>query len=158
LAYIIYTDGSCPKNDGKHPGGWACVILSNDTSDGKPLTQEVTGGELVTTNNRMELMAVIQSLEHIPEGSEAIVHCDSAYVVNCFRDKWYVKWQRNGWISAAGTPVDNKDLWERLITVVGKNKVTFQKVKGHSTNELNNRCDELAGNAVPPIVPVADKL
>lgn len=149
MAYIIYTDGSCPKNDGKNPGGWACVIIGDNSE-----VKEVTGGELVTTNNRMELMSVIMSLENIPVGSEAIVHSDSAYVVNCFRDKWYVKWQRNGWISSAGTPVDNKDLWERLIALVEARTVKFQKVKGHSNNELNNRCDELAGNAVPSPAPV----
>lgn len=144
MAYLIYTDGSCPKNDGNHPGGWACIIIGDETV-------ELSGGELVTTNNRMELMSVIQGLEAVAEGSEAIVYSDSAYVVNCFRDKWYFKWRKNGWINAAGKPVENKDLWERLISAVEKRKIKFEKVKGHSTNENNNRADELAGLAVPII-------
>lgn len=140
--YIIYTDGSCPKNDGNNPGGWACVITDDETV-------ELSGGEQVTTNNRMELTAVIKALQHIPEGSQAKVHSDSAYIVNCFRDKWYVKWQKNGWISSAGKPVENKDLWETLIALTKTSQIEFVKVKGHSTSELNNRCDELAGLAVP---------
>lgn len=138
--FKIYTDGSCPKNDGKHPGGWAAII--NETI-------ELSGGELITTNNRMEMQAAIAGLEYLKETSEVEVYSDSAYLINCFVKGWYKKWVVNGWLNSQGNTVENKDLWEKLLILTKKHKVTWIKVKGHSDNVLNNRCDELAGLAVP---------
>ncbi len=139
----IYTDGSCPKNDGKHPGGWAAVIIV----DG--IQNEISGGQQKTTNNRMEMQAAISGLEFLTEKSEVEIFSDSAYLINCFLKGWYKNWQKNGWLNSQGNTVENKDLWETLLDLSNKHTITWTKVKGHSDNVLNNRCDELAGKAVP---------
>ncbi|SEN52656.1 ribonuclease HI [Lihuaxuella thermophila] len=138
---IIYTDGACSYNPG--PGGWAAVLLYGNHR------KELSGGDKETTNNRMELTAVIKALEALKEPCRVKVHSDSAYIVNCFRQKWHVKWEKNGWMTSGKKPVENKDLWQRLLTLMKKHEVEFIKVKGHSDVELNNRCDELARAAVP---------
>lgn len=138
---IIYTDGACSGNPGA--GGWAAILLY------KGIRREISGGEQETTNNRMELTAVIKALELLKEPCCVKVHSDSAYIVNCFKQKWYEKWQKNGWLTSGNKPVENKDLWQRLLKLVGKHDVEFIKVKGHSNIELNNRCDELARAAIP---------
>lgn len=138
---IVYTDGACSHNPG--PGGWAAVLLY------KEHRKEMSGGEEETTNNRMELTAVIKALEALKEPCRVKVHSDSAYIVNCFQQKWYVKWEKNGWMTSSKKPVENKDLWQRLLQLMKKHEVEFIKVKGHSDVELNNRCDELARAAVP---------
>jgi ribonuclease HI len=130
----IYTDGACSGNPG--PGGWAAVIIYGER------TKEISGGERHTTNNRMELMAVIQALQLLKEPCQVKVCSDSAYIVNCFRDKWYIKWEQTGFKK-------NEDLWRELLALYRKHQVEFVKVKGHSNVELNNRCDELARAAVP---------
>jgi ribonuclease HI len=137
----IYTDGACSHNPG--PGGWAAVLLY------KEHRREISGGERETTNNRMELTAVIKALEALKEPCRVKLHSDSAYIVNCFQKKWHEKWEKNGWMTSGKKPVENKDLWQRLLQLTKKHQVEFVKVKGHSDVELNNRCDELARAAVP---------
>lgn len=132
----IYTDGACSGNPG--PGGWGAVLMYDDT------IKEISGGETMTTNNRMEIMGVIQALEGLKRPCLARVHSDSAYVINCFKDRWYVSWERNGWRNSKKQPVENRDLWERLIGESRRHRVEWIKVKGHSNDKWNNRCDELA--------------
>ncbi|MFC7440353.1 ribonuclease HI [Laceyella putida] len=138
---IIYTDGACSHNPG--PGGWAAVLLYGQHR------REISGGEKDTTNNRMELLAVIEALKLLKEPCRVKLHSDSAYIVNCFQQKWYVKWIKNGWVTSSKKPVENKDLWQELLSLCEEHEVEFIKVKGHSDVELNNRCDELARAAVP---------
>ena len=132
----IYTDGACSGNPG--PGGWGAILSSGGRS------REISGGEAHTTNNRMELMAVIKSLELLTRPCDVELYSDSAYVVNAFTQGWIEKWQRTGWTNSAKKEVANKDLWVALIELCKIHKVTFKKVKGHADNEFNNRCDELA--------------
>ena len=132
----IYTDGACSGNPG--PGGWGAVLMFNGT------IKEISGGEAHTTNNRMEILGVIRALELLRERCRVRVHSDSAYVINCFKQQWYVNWQRNGWRNSAKQPVENRDLWERLIGLTRAHDVEWIKVKGHSDDKWNNRCDELA--------------
>ena len=132
----IYTDGACSGNPG--PGGWGAILSSGGRS------REISGGEAHTTNNRMELMAVIKSLELLTRPCDVELYSDSAYVVNAFTQGWIEKWQRTGWTNSAKKEVANKDLWIALIELCKIHKVTFKKVKGHANNEFNNRCDELA--------------
>lgn len=106
--------------------------------------KEISGGEAHTTNNRMEILGVIRALELLRERCRVRVHSDSAYVINCFKQQWYVNWQRNGWRNSAKQPVENRDLWERLIGLTRAHDVEWIKVKGHSDDKWNNRCDELA--------------
>lgn len=131
----IYTDGACSGNPGK--GGWAAVLLYG----GHKL--EVSGGEPDTTNNRMELTAVIEGLKQLKEPCQANIYSDSAYVVNAFVLDWISNWQRKNW-----NKVKNIDLWQALLSIIGKHKVRFIKVKGHSDDFYNNRCDELARQAI----------
>lgn len=145
---VIYTDGSCwNKGDGENQagrgkGGWACILIFPDNTK-----QELSGSEEISTNNRMEMQAAIEGLKALSFRSEVEIYSDSAYLVNCFRDKWYLKWQKNGWLNSKLKPVENKDLWEQLITLIDQHDVVFCKVKGHADNPLNNRCDKLAGEA-----------
>jgi ribonuclease HI len=143
MKIIIYTDGSCWNKGGGGDGigAWACVVMYPDR------TEELKGKLLNTTNNRAEMLAAIEGLKSVPLGSEVDLYSDSAYLVNCFRDKWYVKWQKNGWINSKKEPVENKDLWEELLELYKKYTVNFLKVKGHANNIHNNRCDELASEA-----------
>jgi len=136
----IYTDGACSGNPG--PGGWAAILMYQ----GKE--RVITGAEKDTTNNRMELMAVVESLRVMKEPVKAAVHTDSAYIANAFQQKWIDNWQRKGWMTAGKKPVKNQDLWKALIAQVERHEVTFVKVKGHSDDELNNRVDRLAVEAL----------
>ena len=108
----------------------------------------VSGGEAQTTNQRMELTAVIEGLLAIPGRRRVRVHSDSAYIVNCFRDGWWERWEKNGWKNAQKQPVANRDLWERLITETRRHDVVWQKVAGHADDALNNRVDALARAAI----------
>lgn len=135
---VIYTDGACSGNPGK--GGYGGVYLPK----GEEKIQEFSGGEDETTNNRMELTAVIEGLKLTEENEKVKVYSDSAYVVNAFNQNWLVNWKRNNWRTSGGGEVLNIDLWKELDDLVSKRKVEFVKVKGHSDNVLNNRCDELA--------------
>ncbi|MBA4549690.1 ribonuclease HI [Thermoactinomyces intermedius] len=138
---IVYTDGACSHNPG--PGGWAAVLMYKEHH------KEISGGEEVTTNNRMELTAVIEALSRLKEPCRVKVHSDSAYIVNCIQQKWYEKWAKNGWMTSGKKPVENQDLWKKLLALMEKHDVEFVKVKGHSNVTWNNRCDELARAAVP---------
>lgn len=137
----VYTDGACSGNPG--PGGWAAIVID----DGHE--RELAGGETSTTNQRMELRAAIEGLSAI-EGRHRTValYSDSAYVVNCFRDKWYVRWRQNGWKNVQKKPVENRDLWEALIALAERHEVSWHKVAGHSGDPLNERADRLARAAI----------
>ena len=132
----IYTDGACSGNPG--PGGWAAILMAGGAK------KELSGGEADTTNNRMELMAVIEGLRALKRPCKVDIYSDSAYVVNAFEQNWPDKWTRNGWKNSAKAEVANSDLWKELAVLTATHKVTFSKVKGHADDELNNRCDELA--------------
>ena len=132
----IYTDGACSGNPG--PGGWAAILMAGGAK------KELSGGEKDTTNNRMELMAVIEGLNALKRPCKVDIYSDSAYVVNAFEQNWIDKWIRNGWKNSAKAEVANSDLWKRLLELTSTHNVTFHKVKGHADNEYNNRCDELA--------------
>jgi ribonuclease HI len=114
--------------------------------------KEIHGGELNTTNQRMELTACIMALEQLKSGKYNVeVYTDSAYLVNCINKKWYTAWQRNGWKNAAKKPVENRDLWEKLLGLLALYKVVFIKVTGHSGNALNERADELARQGIAKV-------
>ena len=132
----IYTDGACSGNPG--PGGWAAILIYNN------IKKEISGGSPQTTNNIMEMTAIIEGLKMLKEKCKVNIYSDSAYVINAFHDNWIDGWIKKGWVNSKKEPVKNKDLWEELIALNNKHDVTFNKVKGHSTDELNNRCDEIA--------------
>ena len=132
----IYTDGACSGNPGR--GGWASILMAGGAK------KELSGGEPDTTNNRMELMAVIQGLRALKRPCKVDIYSDSAYVVNAFEQNWLEKWTRNGWKNSAKAEVANSDLWKELLSLTTMHNVTFHKVKGHADNEFNNRCDVLA--------------
>lgn len=140
---IIYTDGACSGNPG--PGGWAAVLIYGENK------KEISGGAVNTTNNIMELTAIIEGLKALKTECEVELFSDSSYCVNSFNQKWIYGWIKNGWKTSSGELVKNKELWQELYSLTKKHKVTFNKVKGHSNVELNNRCDELARNAIPKI-------
>lgn len=136
----LYTDGACSGNPGL--GGYAGILIYGDVK------REYSGAEEQTTNNRMEVMAVIEGLQRLKYACKVDVYSDSAYTVNAFLNGWIYAWKKNGWKKADGKAVLNVDLWERLLTLTQKNEVTFHKVAGHADNELNNRCDFLARAAI----------
>lgn len=137
---IIYTDGACSGNPG--PGGWGAILMYKDAK------KEISGGMKNTTNNIMEVTAVIEALKCLKVASDVQVYSDSAYTVNAFNQGWIYNWIKKGWKTASGEPVKNKELWQELYDLTKKHKVEFIKVKGHSDNEYNNRCDEMARNAI----------
>ena len=137
---VIYTDGACSGNPG--PGGWGTILMYKD------IKKEISGGNNNTTNNIMEMTAVIEGLKMLKRECELEIYIDSAYVVNAFNQGWIYNWQKNNWKTAGKDPVKNKELWEELYTLTKKHEVTFIKVKGHADNPYNNRCDELARNAI----------
>lgn len=132
----IYTDGACSGNPGK--GGWGAILIYGD------VVKELSGGEDNTTNNRMELKAVIEALKALKSPCDVEIYSDSAYVVNAFTQKWIDNWIKNNWKTADKKSVKNVDLWQELLVLIKTHNVTFKKVKGHSDNELNERCDKLA--------------
>ena len=132
----LYTDGACSGNPG--PGGYGAILIYNG------IEKEVSGGEKNTTNNKMEMMAVIKGLEMLKEACEVSVYSDSAYVVNSIEKGWVYSWKKNNWKKADKKEVKNIELWERMLELMNMHKVSFLKVKGHSNDELNNRCDRLA--------------
>ena len=139
----IYTDGACSGNPG--PGGWAAILIYGEN------IKEISGGSENTTNNIMELTAIIEGLKALKVECEVQVYSDSAYSVNAFNQGWIYNWMKKGWKTANGEPVKNKELWQELYDLTKKHDVTFNKVKGHSDNELNNRCDELARGEIEKI-------
>jgi len=136
----IYTDGACSGNPG--PGGWGAVLIYSNNS------KEISGSEALTTNQRMEITAAIAALKALKEPCRVRIYSDSAYLVNAFRQGWLVRWQKNGWLTVKKEPVENQDLWQELLQLVRRHRVEWQKVKGHSDNQYNNRCDELARAAI----------
>ena len=137
---VVYTDGACSGNPG--PGGWAWAVAP----DGVP---QRSGGESTTTNQRMELFAVLDAIRSLGADGRAVhVVSDSTYVVNCFRDGWWRKWKRNGWKNSQKQPVANVDLWEPLIALVEEHSVSFEWVKGHSGDAMNDLVDQLAVAAI----------
>ena len=137
---IIYTDGACSGNPG--PGGWGSILMYKDNK------KEIFGAKKDTTNNVMELTAVIEALKLLKFKCKVSIYSDSAYVVNAFNQKWIYGWMKNGWKNASKEPVKNKELWQELYELTKVHEVNFVKVKGHSDNEYNNRCDEMARNAI----------
>ena len=135
----IYTDGACSGNPG--PGGWGAILLYGEHR------KELSGGEAETTNNRMELTAAIQALQALKRPCQVDLHTDSTYLRNAFEQGWLVKWQKNGWRTAAKEPVLNRDLWETLWELTQTHRVRRHWVKGHADDELNNRCDALVRRA-----------
>ena len=136
----IYTDGACSGNPG--PGGWGSILMAGTNQ------KEISGGKKDTTNNIMELTAVIEALKLLKRPCEVDLYSDSAYVVNAFLQDWISGWIKNNWINSSKEEVKNKELWQELVDLTKTHKVTFHKVKGHSDNKYNNRCDELARNAI----------
>ncbi len=136
----IYTDGACSGNPG--PGGWGAILIYNENK------KEISGADKETTNNIMEITAVLEALKLLKEPCRVKVYSDSAYVVNAFNQQWIDKWQKNNWKTSGKDDVKNRELWEKLYELVQKHEVEFIKVKGHSDNEYNNRCDHLATSAI----------
>lgn len=132
----IYTDGACSGNPG--PGGWGAILMLGENR------KEISGGSADTTNNIMELTAVIEALKILKRPCKVKVYSDSAYVVNAFLQKWIYGWIKKNWRTAGGDSVKNKELWQELYSLTKVHDVTFNKVKGHADNEFNNRCDEMA--------------
>ncbi len=136
----LYTDGACLGNPG--PGGWAAIIIEGGNE------RELSGAAPASTNQRMELTAVLEGLRALPGRRRVAVHSDSAYVINCFRERWYERWRRNGWRNAQKKPVENRDLWEALLGEAERHDVRWHKVAGHSGDPLNDRADRLANAAI----------
>lgn len=132
----IYTDGACSGNPGA--GGYCAILIFNG------IEKVISGGEDDTTNNRMELVAVIEGLKALKEPCEVDLYSDSQYVINAINEKWLEGWVYSGWRAESKKSVKNVDLWQALIPLLNKHKVNFIKVKGHSDNEYNNRCDKIA--------------
>ncbi len=132
----IYTDGACSGNPG--PGGWGAVLRYNGVE------KEISGGVADTTNNRMELTGVIEALRLLKEPCEVILCSDSKYVCDAISKGWAKSWKKNGWRKADKKPALNSDLWETLLTLLEKHRVTVQWIKGHAGHPENERCDRLA--------------
>ncbi|MBQ3179744.1 MAG: ribonuclease HI [Firmicutes bacterium] len=132
----IYTDGACSGNPG--PGGWGVVLMFGTHK------KELSGFAEKTTNNRMELLAAIRGLEALKQPCVVELYSDSAYLVNAWQQHWLDGWQKRGWLTSQKKPVENQDLWKRLLELAGVHQVLWHKVKGHADNPWNNRCDELA--------------
>ena len=132
----IYTDGACSGNPGK--GGWGAVLVYKDKE------KEISGGEAQTTNNRMELTAVIEALAALKEPCEVTLTTDSKYVCDAINKGWVFSWKNNNWKKADKKPALNVDLWEKLLSLLEEHKVEFVWVKGHNGHKYNERCDALA--------------
>ena len=140
---IIYTDGACSGNPG--PGGWAAVLMYKENK------KEISGAIKNTTNNIMELTAVVEALKTLKFPCKVDLYSDSSYVINAFEKKWIFGWIKNNWKTSSKEPVKNKEIWQELYDLTKVHKVNFIKVKGHSDNVWNNRCDELAREAIKNI-------
>ena len=132
----IYTDGACSGNPG--PGGYGAILIYNGVE------KEISGGMESTTNNQMEMLGVIKSLELLKEKCKVTLYSDSAYVINAINNKWVYSWKKNNWIKSDKKKAKNIKLWEKILELIEKHDITFVKVKGHADNEYNNRCDKLA--------------
>lgn len=134
---IIYTDGACSGNPGA--GGWGAMLFYKDNPP-----KEISGFNPNTTNNQMELTAAIMALDKLKLPCEVDLYSDSAYLINGFNEGWVTRWQLNGFKSSNKKPVQNVELWKKLIELNNTHKITWIKVKGHADNQYNNRCDLLA--------------
>ena len=132
----IYTDGACSGNPG--PGGWGAILMYGQHK------RELSGGEAMTTNNRMELTAVIEALSALKEPCTVELWSDSKYVIDALEKGWARGWRAKGWIKSDKKPALNPDLWEQLLALADRHTLHYHWVKGHAENEFNNRCDELA--------------
>lgn len=132
----IYTDGACKGNPG--PGGWAAILNYQGRS------KTISGGEMQSTNQRMELTAALKALEHLKEPCAVTVYTDSAYLVNAFRQGWIGRWQKNGWKTKDGRPVANRELWEEMLNAMRPHRVSWEHIPGHSGHEFNEMADQLA--------------
>ena len=132
----IYTDGACSGNPG--PGGWGAILRYKETE------KELSGGSADTTNNRMELTAVIEALALLKESCVVELYSDSKYVIDGLSKGWAKGWQKRGWIKSDKKPALNPDLWERLLALTDRHEMHYHWVKGHAENEKNNRCDQMA--------------
>lgn len=136
---LIYTDGACSGNPG--PGGWGALLMWNGEE------KELTGSAANSTNNRMEMRAVIEALKALKRPCRVKIHSDSALIVNAFKQDWITSWKKRGWRKANKKPVENQDLWKEMLEAMDDHSVHWIKVKGHADNELNNRVDRLAVEA-----------
>ena len=132
----LYTDGACSGNPG--PGGWGAILEYMGHE------KELSGGEESTTNNRMELTAVIRGLEALKESCVVELYSDSKYVIDGLQKGWAEGWRSRGWVKSDKKPALNPDLWERLLDLTAKHQLRYHWVKGHAENEKNNRCDQMA--------------
>lgn len=132
----IYTDGACRGNPGR--GGWGAVLVYGSTE------KELSGGEVSTTNNRMELTAAISALSVLKERCEVTLYSDSKYMIDAIEKRWVYSWRARGWKKADKSPALNPDLWEKLLSLLEKHEVSFVWVKGHAGHTYNERCDKLA--------------
>ena len=133
---IIYTDGACSGNPG--PGGWGAILSFHGVE------KEISGGDPSTTNNRMELTAVLEALRRLKESCTVELYSDSKYVIDALQKGWVYGWKKRGWIKSDKKPALNVDLWEQLLPEIARHEVHYHWVKGHAENPKNNRCDELA--------------
>ena len=132
----IYTDGACSGNPG--PGGWGAVLCYKGTE------KELSGGEAMTTNNRMELTAAVSALKASKEPCRVYLYSDSKYLVDSLMKGWVIAWEKRGWVKADKKPALNADLWQELLRLDKVHEITYHWVKGHADDDYNNRCDELA--------------
>ena len=132
----IYTDGACSGNPG--PGGWGAVLCYKGTE------KELSGGEAMTTNNRMELTAAVSALNALKEPCRVYLYSDSKYLVDSLMKGWVIAWEKRGWVKADKKPALNADLWQELLRLDKVHEITYHWVKGHADDDYNNRCDELA--------------
>ena len=137
---LIYTDGACSGNPGA--GGWGAILMYDGNK------KEICGGVANTTNNQMEITAAIEALKQLKEPCEVTLYSDSAYLINSFQQHWLEGWKSRNWHNSRGDAVKNKELWQELDSLAQPHKITWIKVKGHSNDALNNRCDELARGCV----------
>ena len=135
----IWADGACSGNPG--PGGWGAILRWRDHE------RELSGGEPATTNNRMELLGVIEGLRALTRPTDVVVKTDSAYLEKAFTEGWLARWKRNGWLTSAKKPVANRDLWVALDEETRRHRVRYERVKGHAGVDLNERADQLAVTA-----------
>ena len=139
----IYTDGACSGNPGK--GGWGAILIYGDKK------KESSGAQEETTNNQMELTAPLEALKLLKKPCTVTLYSDSAYLINAFSQGWLDNWLKHGWKTADKKEVKNKELWMQIYELTKIHQITWVKVKGHSDNAYNNRCDELATTAIKQI-------
>lgn len=137
---VIYTDGACSGNPG--PGGWGAILEYGEKR------MEISGFEKHTTNNRMELLGPIMALGKLKEPCDVSLYSDSSYLINAFNKGWLDSWQKKNWTKSDKKPVENQDLWKQLLAICEVHNVKWIKVRGHADNAGNNRCDQLARDAI----------